>query len=598
MAFVSAIPLEEFNDKYLEDISYRGPKMVNITINDYVFTIGNYSENLLSKSYKRLNDNVFVAFDTTPWACENLLPNIYNAFHAIAKIPLNKMIEEISKLKADFHCILYYEGSVYVFHSLVSNRPVFYSYANAKLCVSNSLGSLRKLLGAKISIKNLSEFLIPEYSNPETTVWEGISRIRPGHMLTETGDTVVFQKFENGLLEKKSLSELVEQMREKFENAVARSMYAKNTILLSGGIDSSSIVCTALQKTSDIVGFSLVYNNQLKVCDEQKYVDAIVERYNLKVERLVADDLVPFSKVIDDTDEPELWPYTVRNYALLSAIKEKFGDSNPYINVIAGEGGDELLLGQVFSVLERFDNVSWESGISELLFYANDPGDDFKRTVESETKIISLLASGYYDTEECLEERVSIDIPNWLTGEYVSKYDVKQTIKKYYPKFTRSKGMTSRYSQYLFSKMAAAGQVECGGWHEDEILHFGLNASYPFVDYELAEFVWALPAQYLRYEAKEKWILREALKEYVPSVINDRTDKTEATPMLDDGIRKNVNLLYQINDESLVCKLGIVDSSKYRDSIYLYLLGRKDLRVHLWATYTVEKWLERNIDCI
>ena len=68
--------------------------------------------------------------------------------------------------------------------------------------------------------------------------------------------------------------------------------------------------------------------------------------------------------------------------------------------------------------------------------------------------------------------------------------------------------------------------------------------------------------------------------------------------MLDDGIRKNVNLLYQINDESLVCKLGIVDSSKYRDSIYLYLLGRKDLRVHLWATYTVEKWLERNIDCI
>ena len=76
MAFVSAIPLEEFNDKYLEDISYRGPKMVNITINDYVFTIGNYSENLLSKSYKRLNDNVFVAFDTTPWACENLLPNI------------------------------------------------------------------------------------------------------------------------------------------------------------------------------------------------------------------------------------------------------------------------------------------------------------------------------------------------------------------------------------------------------------------------------------------------------------------------------------------------------------------------------------------
>lgn len=598
MAFISAIPSDEFLNDYLGNISYRGPEIVNLKIGGYIFTVGNYSKHLLNQSYLEFGRNNFIAFDTTPWACEKLLSVLFTDLSSDNDFSLNDIILKIGNLKADFHCLLFFENKLYAFHSLVSNRPFFYSCINSKLKVSSSLGSLRKLLDVKVSIKDLSEFLIPEYSNPYSTIWETIYRINPGYMVDQSGNLSEFQKFNIQSLNEKSLPELISEMKLRFENAVSRSIYGKNTILLSGGIDSSSIVCTALQKTKDLTAFSLVYNDQLKICDEQKYVDAIVDRYGLNVERLAADDLVPFSKVVDNTDEPELWPYTVRNYALLETIKAKYAPTYPYINVIAGEGGDELLLGQVFSVLERFDNVSWESGLAELLYYENDPGDDFKRTVESEAKIISLLASGYYDTDECLNERVSVDIPSWLTEEYLSKYDVRQTIKKYYPRFSREKGMTSHYSQFLFSKMAAAGQVECGGWHEDEILRFGLNASYPFVDYELAEFVWSLPAQYLRFEAKEKWILREALKEYIPSIINDRTDKTEATPMLDNGIKKNVARLYQINEESFVCKLGIVDYKKYREAIYTYLLGRKDLRVHLWATYTVEKWLERNLDAL
>ncbi len=596
MAFISAVPAELFSETFRKNALYRGTHQLTFRLADYAFCLGNYSEDLLKKSFAFLSDDSLIAFDTSPWACDKLLPAFFEAMRQAEDLDLDTIVKGLEGIKADYHCVLFFDNALYGFHSLVSNRPIFYSKGRRPV-ISNSLRSIQQALDAKISLRNLAEFLIPEYSNPTTTVWEGIARIRPGGMLTPSGSVEDFQFFRvDERVGKASPDELIRTMREKFENAVFKSLYGTNAVLLSGGIDSSSIVCTALQKTDSITGFSLVYDAQLKKCDEQKYVDAIVERYKLDVHKLAADDLVPFSRVIDDTDEPELWPYTVRNYALLDKIRSELAGAGGYINVIAGEGGDELLLGQIFSVFERFDNVSWQSGLRELLHYKNDPGEDFKRTVESEAGILSLLASGYYTTDECLAERVAFDIPGWITEDYVSEYGIRDVVKEYYPVFRAERGVTSRYSQYLFSKMAAAGQVECGGWHEDEILRFGLNAAYPFVDYELAEFVWSLPAQYLRYEAKEKWILREALKEYVPSVINERTDKTEATPMLDDGIAGHVDLLLSIDENSLVHRLGVIDCGKYREAVFTYLLGRKDLRVHLWATYTVEKWLERNAE--
>lgn len=599
MAFISAVPIELFNTEFQKNSLYRGSKQLTIISSDYVFCVGNYSDSLLKKSVLSFGDNSIIVFDTTPWACENILPTLFAYLKQTKLLCAKEIIKKIEEIKADFHCILFHENRLYSFHSLVSNRPLFYSNRKNRIVISNSLKSLRLLLNARISLSNLAEFLIPEYSNPNTTVWEHIGRIKPGSMLTHSGDIVDFQTFSfDAGIYNTPVDELIELMKTKFVNAVEKALYGTNAVLLSGGIDSSSIICTALQKTNDITGFSLVYDGKLKKCDEQLYVDAIIDEYNVDVRKLVADEMIPFSSIIDDTDEPELWPYTVRNYALLNHIKNEYSSDNGYINVIAGEGGDELLLGQIFSVFERFDNISWKNGIKEMLFYENDPGDDFKRTIESELKIIALLSDDYYATQECLEERLNFDIPNWITSQYITKYDVRETVKQYYPIYTSEKGVTSRYSQFLFSKMAAAGQVECGGWHEDEILRFGLNASYPFVDYELAEFVWSLPAQYLRCNAKEKWILREALKEYIPAIINERTDKTEATPMLDEGIKENIDILKSIDEESVLHRLGIIDCVKYRECVYAYLLGRKDLRVPLWATYTVEKWLERNAEYI
>lgn len=585
VAFVSILNKNYNEKKFLEECEKRGRYYTCISSKNYNIYIGNHSEALLRKMFCQASDKIAIAFDAQPWVYDEILLDLYERIRrANENLTLQLIIDEIREIKADFHCVLLYEDKPYIFHSLISNRPFFYYCKGNTFIASSSLKSIQILTGERVDKQHLAEFIIPQYSNPNSTVWKNINRLKPGYYASKF-ETKCFQEisFDDSIM-KADVEELVVKLKNLFCNAVKRSLYGENIVLLSGGIDSSSIVCTAIQYMSNIKGYSLVYNSDLTVCDEQEYVDEIVKQYGLDVCRLVADEIVPLSKVIDDTDEPELWPYTIRNYALLNKIAQELNCDN-YINVIAGEGGDELLLGQVFSLFDRFQELSWTEGISELLYESD---------IKAKLEILKLLSDGYYDTEGCITERLEVDIPEWIKPSYIEQYNITHSIVEAYPTFKNTDRMTSKYSQYLFSKMGAAGQVECGGWHEDEILKFGLNAAYPFLDYELAEFVWSLPGYLLRYNAKEKWILRRALEEWVPKKIFDRTDKTEATPMLDKGIMENVDKMLQINENSYLSKLGIIDYKKYRDAVYQYMLGRVDLRVPLWATYSTEKWIERN----
>ena len=52
----------------------------------------------------------------------------------------------------------------------------------------------------------------------------------------------------------------------------------------------------------------------------------------------------------------------------------------------------------------------------------------------------------------------------------------------------------------------------------------------PFLYYKLVEFVFSLPTEMIYSQGKTKFILREAVKEKIPSLIYNRTDKIGFAP--------------------------------------------------------------------
>lgn len=119
------------------------------------------------------------------------------------------------------------------------------------------------------------------------------------------------------------------------------------------GITRSALTCayTSILGTASGRGYSLTYDHQLGPCDERRFVDDVEYATGISVHRLAGNRLLPLIASFPEGDEPEPWPYVSRNWALLHNIAVDAGRTPT--TVFAGEGGDELLLGQVFSVAAR-----------------------------------------------------------------------------------------------------------------------------------------------------------------------------------------------------------------------------------------------------
>ena len=74
---------------------------------------------------------------------------------------------------------------------------------------------------------------------------------------------------------------------------------------------------------------------------------------------------------------------------------------------------------------------------------------------------------------------------------------------------------------------------------------FGRELRLPFLNYELAEFIFSLPAQYKIHEGFTKWILRKSMNEILPKSIVWRTNKIGYEPpqkswMEDAALRERI----------------------------------------------------------
>src|SRR2546425_12240871 len=111
----------------------------------------------------------------------------------------------------------------------------------------------------------------------------------------------------------KSDGEYAEAFREIFTEAVRcrlRSAFPVGS-MLSGGLDSSSIVCVARQLlaqngSTPLHTFSVVFPD-LPECDEREYIDAVVAGGGVEPHYLRGDELSPVAgleRQLDQQDEP------------------------------------------------------------------------------------------------------------------------------------------------------------------------------------------------------------------------------------------------------------------------------------------------------
>ena len=230
-------------------------------------------------------------------------------------------------------------------------KPLFVMRRRDRIWFASELKALMSVPGftPKASMEALHHYLSLDYIPGSLTAFEGIEEIRPGTWWTvDTRTGNVTQRAHSQTTwatdESITLEDAVHESRRLLQRAVRRQLVADVDvgIMLSGGLDSSSIAAMAVAETgsSDFHTFSIGFSDPS--FNEAHHGGAVAQKLGTKHHTInVRPEDVPTTLplVIAGIDEPYGDGSALPTYLLAERAKE-------HVTVLlSGEGGDEMFSG-------------------------------------------------------------------------------------------------------------------------------------------------------------------------------------------------------------------------------------------------------------
>jgi len=357
---------------------------------------------------------------------------------------------------------------------------------------------------------------------------------------------------------------------------------------LSGGLDSSSIVCVAnLLLRSAGVGS---HQNTFSACatekrfDERHHIDVVVGHTSVKA-HYVYPDLGELFEMLDamtwHQDEPfgstSMWAqWKVFELAKNSRVKV----------LLDGQGADELLLGYHGFFAPHFAGLfaarRWGTLLREV--YAA------KRLHE-----LSYVSSAKYLANAVLPEPLRrplrrlvgkpASMPHWINRERLAFDDRDPTLAYGFK--------TTSVNQMAHAMLTATSVPMLLHWEDRDSMAHSVESRLPFLDYRVAEFLMGLPAEMKLWNATTKQVLREAMRGTLPEPIRTRMDKMGFVTPEETWVRKDASERFRIELRRAVdASQGVLKASAL-DHFDAVIGGRESFNFLVWRMISFGRWMER-----
>ena len=214
-------------------------------------------------------------------------------------------------------------------------KPFYYLHTDRLFAFASEIKALLTLPGvqARVDEEQLALFLGCRQSDPSRTVFRGLSRLPAGHTLLASRAGLQLHRFWNPEsapdVRFASDVEYAEAFRDCFRTAVAARLRSAHPIgaTLSGGLDSSAIVCTARRLqgagSSPLHTLSVVFRDlpekELRLIDERSFMDAVLREGGVQPHFVHGDELSPLrdiQRVLWHLDEPHGAPNLYLHWAI------------------------------------------------------------------------------------------------------------------------------------------------------------------------------------------------------------------------------------------------------------------------------------------
>jgi len=413
-------------------------------------------------------------------------------------------------------------------------RPFFYYHSPGRLFTAAS--QIRAILCLPEVPRQLNEtrvayYLVGFYLDQAITFYQGILRLPPGHCLSVGAKHFSVRPYwsldPGREIRYPTDEEYVQGFRELFTEAVRCRLRRAFPVgsMLSGGLDTSSIVCMArhllLQERSGnrLHTFSVSFND-LPAADESPYFKTVVAQGGFEAHFIPREEIDPgrdFSQVMEHEDEP-LWAQSTFLHWHLNRIAREYGvrvlfdglegdatvfHGMEYITELARAGRLLPIAREVVRLPQRHSSLSlstilWRFIISPL---APPPAVRFLRALRGRGEPPWLAGS-------CINPEFArrVGLPGRLESRFGDKLRPPRTVKEAHYRSLNQAWLA--YCAEMFDRASAA---------------FAIESRHPLLDKRLAEFCLALPAEQKLRRGWTRWILRQAMAGILPEKVRWRT---------------------------------------------------------------------------
>ena len=411
-------------------------------------------------------------------------------------------------------------------------KPLFYTFEDGNFYFASEIASLKALKNRnlELNIQASYDYLVHGvYDSKETTFFKGIKHLLPAHILKIDllKNKVIEHKkwWSPTIRENRSINfkDAVEEVREQFLSNLKLHMRSDVSIgaALSGGVDSSAIVCAMHHIEPDIPINTFSFIAKGNKVNEEKWVDLVNKNVNAIENKISinSNDLIKdLDKLIISQGEPFGSTSIYAQYRVLECAKE----SGVKV-MLEGQGADELLAGydgypgsRLRSLVEKGNLL----GAYEFLQnWSEWPGRS--KTVAIKKLISDLMP---HSTQGILRSLNGMPpIPKWLNTQVLIDEEIYCQHPKQKYEITES---GRRVIAELANSLNSRGLPHLLRHGDRNSMAFSIENRVPFLTIPTADLMLSLPESYLiSSKGETKSIFRAAMKGIVPDEILYRKDK-------------------------------------------------------------------------
>jgi len=503
------------------------------------------------------------------------------------------------KLLGDFAFVIWDEENQKLFcaRDHMGIKPFYYYLTDDMFLFSTEIKAIfsNSSVPKKLN-KTKAALYLMNFPHQDFTFYDNVFSLRPAHSLILTNDNTNLKRYwkldPDLQTNFNSEEEYFTEFRKLFAEAVKCRLRSNHPIGfdLSGGLDSSSIVCMSKKIASTKINtFSMVFD-EISDSDESAYIKKVIEEGGIDAFFVNGDEIDPLNNI-----KSILWhieqPLYTPNIAIIWKKYEKMQDKNIRV-LLSGQGGDQCIsLGRNY-FKDLFVNFEWGKMISELSLNSDVIKWSKSRIFFNKAFLPTIFDFvPFYFFKKQLYRRL-FSKKKFLNQEFSRKINLEEYEKEFYQNYYTAG--TARKTHYFSLTFPVQSLFE---WIDLATAAFSIEPRYPYFDKRLIEFCYGLPTDLKFKNGWNRYIQRMAMENILPKEIQWRNNKTGY-----DSVHRRNLLLFQkefieqvISDKNKLLE-EFTDLKELQNTYNDFKSGSNvNHSVNLWFTTVFYLWLQEHL---